>query len=84
MSFDGCSTPRAALGLLGIAMAAITMGALVVLPAKLEAASGGATVLTSAATAASAGTAAAGKAHDERFDARVSGDSNCTSTRDRS
>lgn len=84
MSFDGYSTPRAALGLIGIAMAAITMGALVVLPAKLEAASGGGTVLTTAATAANAGTAAAGKAHDDGFDARVSGDSNCNSTRDRS
>jgi hypothetical protein len=30
------STPRAALGLTAVAMAAITMGALVVLPAKLD------------------------------------------------
>jgi hypothetical protein len=30
------STPRAALGLIAVAMAAITMGALVVLPAKLD------------------------------------------------
>jgi hypothetical protein len=84
VSFDECSTPRAALGLLGIAMAAITMGALVVLPAKPEAASGGVTGVTAATTAAGAGPAAAGNAHDERFDARVSGDSNCNSTRDRS
>jgi len=33
------STPRAALGLTAVAMAAITMGALVVLPAKLDAVS---------------------------------------------
>ena len=32
------STPRVALGSIAIAMAAITMGALVVLPAQLEAA----------------------------------------------
>ena len=81
MSFDGYSTSRAALGLIGIAMAVITMFALVVLPAKLEAASGEVTVATTAGTAADARTALAGKAHDEGFDARVSGGSNCNSTK---
>lgn len=37
------STPRAALGLTAVAMAAITMGALVVLPAKLDTVSAAAT-----------------------------------------
>jgi hypothetical protein len=84
VTFGGYSTPRAALGLIGIAMAALTMCALVVLPARLEAASSEVTVATTAATAANAGAALAGKAHDEGFDARVSGGSNCNSTKDRS
>ena len=52
MTFDGNRAPRAALGLIGMAMAAITMGALVVLPAALEAASGEVTVVTTAGMAA--------------------------------
>jgi hypothetical protein len=48
------STPRAALGLAAVAMAAITMGALVVLPAQLESvsASPNTLVATEAATKA--------------------------------
>jgi hypothetical protein len=83
VSFDEYATPRAALGLAGVAMAAITMGALVVLPAKLEAASG-AVAATSAAMAASERTAVAVKARDKGLHARVSGAPECISTEDRS
>jgi hypothetical protein len=83
VSFDEYATPRAALGLAGVAMAAITMCALVVLPAKLEAASSVAAA-TSAAMAATERTAVAVKARDKRLHARVSGDSECNSTEDRS
>ena len=52
MTFDGNRTPRAVLGLIGMAMAAITMGALVVLPAALEAAGGEVSVVTTDGMAA--------------------------------
>ena len=42
------STPRAALGLTAVAMAAITMGALVVLPAKLDSVKSGPYTLAAA------------------------------------
>ena len=45
------STPRAALGLTAVAMAAITMGALVVLPAKLDAAGADPSTLAAAKAA---------------------------------
>ena len=48
------STPRAALGLTAVAMAAITMGALVVLPAKLDAAGADPSTLAAAKAATKA------------------------------
>ena len=45
------ATPRAALGLTAVAMAAITMGALVVLPAKLDAAGADPSTLAAAKAA---------------------------------
>jgi hypothetical protein len=46
------STPRAALGLVAVAMATITMGALVVLPAKFDSVSADASTVAAAKTAA--------------------------------
>ena len=84
MTFDGNRTPRAALGLIGMAMAAITMGALVVLPAALEAAGGEASVVTTDGMAAYNVAAGAGNVREEDFDARVSRGLNCNYTKDRS
>ena len=84
MSFNGNAAPRAALGLIGIAMAAITMGALVVLPAALEAAGGEASVVTTDGMAADNLAAGAGNVREEDFDARVSRGLNCNYTKDRS
>jgi len=84
VTFDGNRAPRAALGLIGMAMAAITMGALVVLPAALEAANGGVTVVTTGCMAAHNVAASAGKVREEDFDARFSQGLNCNSTKDRS
>jgi len=84
VSFNGNAAPRAALGLIGIAMAAITMGALVVLPAALEAAGGEASVVTTDGMAADNLAAGAGNVREEDFDARVSRGLNCNYTKDRS
>ena len=45
------STPRAALGMIAFVMAATTMGAMVVLPAKLDAAGADGNPMTAATTA---------------------------------
>jgi len=84
VTFNGNAAPRAALGLIGIAMAAITMGALVVLPAALEAAGGEASVVTTDGMAADNLAAGAGNVREEDFDARVSRGLNCNYTKDRS